>query len=163
MIEFRILPDDHPDIALSPMLRVAQLTLGYALEHDCIGLTATKALKRDFVHWAVDNFDWPGKPAAEVFRHQKFVNEADFMPLKLFHFLLIRQRLGRHYKGTFRVDNDGRMFAARAAALFDKLVPFFLLAMDHASYSRTGEDASGNWDTCLNAMNVEIKSSLRER
>lgn len=115
MIEFRILPDKHTHLALSPILRAAQLTLGYALEHDSIGLTATKAFKRDFVHWAVENFDWPGKPAAEVFRHQRFVNEADFPPLEFLHFLLIRLRLGRHYKGTFRVNNNGRMSSAQPA------------------------------------------------
>ena len=48
-------------------------------------------------------------------------------------------------------------------ALFDKLVPFFLLAMDHAAYSRTGEEVPGNWDTWLNVMNVEIENGLSER
>lgn len=96
MIEFRLLPDDHSDLALSPLLRTAKLTLDYGLEHGSIGLTATKAFKRDFVHWAVEHFNWPCKPASEVFRHQKFVNEADFPPLELLHFLLIRLRLGRH-------------------------------------------------------------------
>ncbi len=163
MIEFRILPDEHPDLALSPLLRAAKLTLDYGLEHGSIGLTTTKAFKRDFVHWAVEHFDWPGKPASEVFRHQKFVNEADFPPLELLHFLLIRLRLGRHWKGSFKVNNDGRMFAAQPAALFDKLVPFFLLAMDHAAYSRTGEETPGNWDTWLNVMNVEIENGLSER
>lgn len=91
------------------------------------------------------------------------MNEADFPPLELLHFLLIRLRLGHHYIGTFRVNNDGRMFAAQPAALFDKLVPFFLLAMDHAAYSRTGEDTPGNWDAWLNVMNVEIENGLSER
>lgn len=50
MIEFRPLPDDHPDPNLSPILRATSLTLGYALEQGSIGLTATKAFKRDFVH-----------------------------------------------------------------------------------------------------------------
>lgn len=56
MIEFRHLSDDHPDLARSPMFRAASLTLGYALEQGNIGLTATKAFKRDFVHWAVEHF-----------------------------------------------------------------------------------------------------------
>lgn len=163
MIEFRTLPDDHPDLMLSPIFRGALLTLRYAQEHGAIGLTATKAFKRDFVHWAVSHFQWPGKPAEEVFRYQRFVNEAEYPPLELLHFLLIRLRLGRHYKGTFRVTNDGRMFAAQPGILFDKLVPFFLLNMDHAAYSRTGEGVPGNWDTWLNVMNVEIEDGLSER
>lgn len=163
MIDFRPLPDDQPDLALSPMFRAASLTLGYALEQGSIGLTATKAFKRDFVHWAVEHFQWPGKTAEEMFRYSKVVNEADFPPLELLHFMLIRLRLGRHYKGTFRATNDGRMYAGQPGALFDKLVPFFLLAMDHAAYSRTGEEAPGNWDTWLNVMNVEIENGLSER
>jgi DNA-binding IclR family transcriptional regulator len=53
MIEFRTLSDDHPDLAYSPLLRGALLTLQYAQEHGSIGLTKTKAFKRVFVHWAV--------------------------------------------------------------------------------------------------------------
>lgn len=163
MIEFRVLPDEHPDLAFSPMLRAARLTINYAMEHGGIGLTATKAFKRDFVHWAVDHFDWPGKSAAEMFRYQRFVNEADFPPLELLHFLLIRLRFGRHFKGTFRVIHDGRVLAAHPGRLFDKLVPFFLLAMDHAAYSRSAKQAPGNWDTWLNVMNVEIENGISER
>ncbi|MBK4214706.1 hypothetical protein JJJ17_02075 [Paracoccus caeni] len=163
MMEFRVLSDDHADLNLSPLLRAARLTIGYADEHDGIGLTATKAFRRDFVHWAVEQFDWPGQSAAEVFRHRKLINEADFQPLELLHFLLIRLQLGRHHKGSFKVNNDGRMFAAQPGTLFDRLVPSFLFAMDHAAYSRIGEPAPGNWNTWLNVMNVEIESGISER
>ena len=66
MIKFRTLPDDHPDLAYSPLLRGALLTLQYAQQHGAIGLTQTKAFKRVFVHWAVENFDWPGLSAEEM-------------------------------------------------------------------------------------------------
>jgi hypothetical protein len=46
MTEFRTLPDNHPDLAHSPMLRAALLTLRYTQEHGAIGLTKTKAFKR---------------------------------------------------------------------------------------------------------------------
>lgn len=68
MIEFLTLADDHPDLGYSPLLRGALLTLKFAREHGSIGLTKTKAFKRVFVHWAVENFDWPGKSAEEMFR-----------------------------------------------------------------------------------------------
>ena len=58
MITFRLLSDDHPDLAHSPLLRAAQLTLQYAQDHGTIELTKTKAFKRAFVHWAVEHFDW---------------------------------------------------------------------------------------------------------
>ena len=65
MIEFRTLTDDHPDLASSPLLRAALLTLRFAQEHGAIGLTKTMAFKRVFVHWAVVHFEWPGKSAEE--------------------------------------------------------------------------------------------------
>lgn len=163
MISFRSLPDDHPDLTASPLLRGAILTLRFGLEHDGIGLTATKAFKRDFVHWAVEHFDWPGKPAAEVFRFQKFINEAEFPPLELLHFLLIRLRLGRHYKGRFKVTKEGERLTSHPGELFEQLVPFFLFSFDHAAWSRTGEDIPGNWDTWLNVMNLEIEDGQSER
>ena len=59
MIEFLELPDDHPDLAHSPLLRAALLTLQYAQDRGTIPLTKTTAFKRVFVHWAVEHFDWP--------------------------------------------------------------------------------------------------------
>jgi len=80
MIEYQTLADDHPDLLRSPLLRAALLTLRYTQEHGSIGTTKSKAFKRTFVHWAVQNFDWPGEGADEVFRYHKVVNEADFAP-----------------------------------------------------------------------------------
>jgi hypothetical protein len=57
MIAFRLLPDCHPALAHSPLLRGTLLTLQYTEEYGAIGLTKTKAFKRVFVHWAVENFD----------------------------------------------------------------------------------------------------------
>jgi hypothetical protein len=39
MIEFRTLPDDHLDLAASPLLRAGLLTLRYAQEQGAFGLT----------------------------------------------------------------------------------------------------------------------------
>jgi hypothetical protein len=48
MIEFRTHPDNHPDLAHSPLLRGALLTLQYAQEHGAIGLTKNLAFKTRF-------------------------------------------------------------------------------------------------------------------
>lgn len=77
-----------------------------------------------------------------MFRYNKVVNEADFPPLEFLHFLLIRLRFGRHYKGTIRAMNEGRTYVGQPGALFDELVRFFLLAMDHAACSQAGEAAA---------------------
>ena len=39
----------------------------------------------------------------ELFRVNKVLNEYDFVPLELLHFLLIERKLGRHYKGAFKL------------------------------------------------------------
>ena len=75
MIESRSLPDDNPDLACSPLLPAALLTLRYVQEHRAVGLTKTMAFKRVFVHWAVEHFDWPGKSAEEMFRYSNVINQ----------------------------------------------------------------------------------------
>lgn len=108
MIEFRTLHDHHPDLAHSPMLRAARLTLRYAQEHGAIGLTKTKAVKRVFVHWAVENFAWPGKSAEEMLRYSK----AGLLVQ------LLEEREGKHvhhvfktplWRSTMKLDTDDRL------------------------------------------------------
>ena len=111
MIEYQTLTDDHTDLLRSPLLQAAVLTMQYTQEHGSIGITKNKAFKRTFVHWAVQNFDWPGEGADEVFRYHRVINEADFAPLEVLHFLLIELRLGRHFKDEFRLTKRGKELA----------------------------------------------------
>ena len=136
MIEFRQLPDDHPDLARSPMLRAALLTLKYAQQHGSIGLSKTKAFKRVFVHWAVEHFGWPSKSAEEMFRYNKVINECEFPPLEVLHYLLISLRLGRHVKGEFRLTNRGAELVQAPGSLFAVLIPHFV----RGSSSRAPKD-----------------------
>jgi hypothetical protein len=162
MIEFRQLPDDHPDLAQSPMLRAALLTLQYAQEHGSIGLTKTKAFKRVFVHWAVAHFDWPAKSAEEMFRFNKVINEFEFPPLEVLHYMLISLRLGRHFKGEFRLTKRGAELAQSPGRLFAELIPYFVLRIDHASYARFDERPLGKWDVWMNVINVEADHGTTE-
>ena len=163
MITFHTLPDDHPDLAHSPMLRAALLTLQYTREHGGIGLTKTMAFKRVFVHWAVEHFDWPGSASEEMFRYNKVINEYEFPPLELLHFLLIRLRLARHFKGEFRLTKRGADLAEAPGRLFSELVPFFVLEIDHAAYSRFQEAPFGKWDVWMNVINAEADHGTTEK
>jgi hypothetical protein len=163
MIEFRTLPDDHPDLVHSPLLRAALLTLRFAREHGSIGLTKTMAFKRVFVHWAVENFAWPGKTVEEMFRYSKVINEYEFPPLEVLHQLLISLRLGRHFKGEFRLTKRGAELADAPARLFAELIPFFVLQIDHASYARFEERPFGKWDVWMNVINIEADHGTTER
>ena len=150
MIEFRTLPNDHPDLARSPLLRAALLTLRYAQEHGAIGLTKTMAFKRVFMHWAVEHFDWPRKSAEDMFRFSKVINEYEFPPLEVLH------RLGRHFKGEFRLTKRGAELAGAPARLFAELFPFFIPQIDHASYARFEDRPFGKWDVWMNVINIEV-------
>ncbi|WP_424179075.1 hypothetical protein [Yoonia sp. TsM2_T14_4] len=107
MIEFRTLPDDCPDLQHSPLLRAALLTLNYAREHGPIPLTKSRVLQRVFVRWAAEHFAWPEQGIDQLLCNQKLVNEQDFLPLELLHYLLVRLRLGRQYKDQFRITKRG--------------------------------------------------------
>ncbi|SLN77898.1 hypothetical protein [Roseisalinus antarcticus] len=155
MMVFRTLSDDHSDLAHSPLLRAALLTLHYAQDHGAIGLTQTKAFKRVFVHWAVKHFDWPGSGADGMFRYNKVINEYEFPPLEVLHYLLITLRLGRHFKGEFRLTKRGAELAQSPGRLLAELIPFFILDIDHASYARFAERPDGKWDVWMNVINVE--------
>lgn len=163
MIEFRQLPDDHPDLAYSPLLRAAVRNLQYAHVNGAIGLTQTKAFKRDFVKWAAEHFEWPGMSAEELFRYNKVLNEHDFPPLELLHFLLVELKLGRHYKGEFRLTKQGKELVGHPAKFFNVLIPFYVLNIDHSSYGRFDEQPFGNWDVWLNVLNVEMDQGATEQ
>ena len=163
MIEFRSLPDEHASLKHSPLLRAAQLTLRYVAENGPIGLTKTKAFRRTFVHWAAENFDWPGRGYEEIFRYNKVLNEHEFPPLLTLHFLLTALKLGRHYRGEFRLTQRGRDVAKSLGELFAEMIPFYILKVDHSSYARLDGRPSGNWNVWLNVINVEIDHGATER
>ncbi|MDW3118602.1 MAG: hypothetical protein R8G60_13105 [Roseovarius pacificus] len=163
MIAFNTLPDDASVLDLCPLLRTAQMTLQYAVEQDGIGLTQTKAFKRVFVHWAAEHVDWPGMGYEELFRYNKVLNEYEFPPLEMTHFLLTQLKLGRHYKGIFKATKRGTELATQRGKLFAELIPFFVLNIDHSSYSRFEDPPFGNWDTWLNVINVEADHGADEK
>jgi hypothetical protein len=157
MIKLRQLPDDDPDLAYSPLLRAALLTLQYVEQNGPIGLTKTKAFKRVFVHWAAEHFDWPGLSHGKLFKMNKVLNEYDFAPLELLHFVLVQMKLARHYKAEFRLTKRGAELLKSPAAMFAAVIPFFLFEIDHAAYSRFRDGPVGNWDVWLNVLNVEVE------
>jgi hypothetical protein len=82
---------------LSPLLRGMLLSVAYAGGEGGIGLTATGAMNRKFVHWAAVNFLWPGYTHDELFSVNKVLNESDMPPLwavrDFLHFSRFTRRL----------------------------------------------------------------------
>ncbi len=77
---------------------------------------------------------------------------------------MIAMKLGRHYKGEFRLTKAGQALAGHPGRIFGTVVPFFLFRINHASMSRF-DDAPilGNWDAFLNVLNVETEDGAPAR
>lgn len=158
MIAFREIDAADPALAFSPLVRGVEKTFAWIGEHGGIPLTPSKAFKRAFVHWAAAAFDWPGHTEADLFAVNKVLNEPDFAPLMVLHDLMIAMKLGRHYKGEFRLTKAGEVVAGHPGRIFGTVVPFFLFRINHSSMLRF-EDAPilGNWDVFLNVLNIETE------
>ncbi|MFP7572360.1 hypothetical protein [Marivita sp. S2033] len=158
MIEFRQIDDENPALAHSPMVRALEKTLAYMAEHGGIGLTPSKAFKRVFVHWAAREFDWPGYTEEDLFAINKVLNEIDFGPLMDLHDVMIALKIGRHYKGQFKLTKAGQGLVGHPGRIFGIVTPFYLFEVNHARFSRfDDEPILGNWDVFLNALNVETE------
>ncbi len=146
----------------SPVLRAVCLTLDYIHENGPIGLTATGALKRYFVEWAVAAFDWPFYTTEDLYAVNKVLNECDFPPLAIMHDLLLGAKLARHRKGALHATRLAKQLRVDPAALWSLLARQFLFATDHTGYTRYGDQPMGNWDIFLNVINVEAQHGLSE-
>ncbi len=158
MIQFRSLNDDHPALAHSPMVRAVIRTFDYIAEHGSIPLTPSKAFKRVFVHWAAREFEWPGYTEDDLFYLNKVLNEIDFPPLMELHDIMLALKIGRHYKGAFKLTRAGQGLVGHPANVFGIVTPFYLFETRHELASRFGDDPiPGNWDVFLNVLNVEAE------
>ncbi len=158
---FRELSDTHAALTHSPMMRALERTFAYIAENGPIGLTASGVFKRVFVQWAAEAFDWPGHRPAELYALNKVLNEWDFLPLAELHGLMLALKLGRHFKGAFRLTPFGTSLVGKPGELFGLLAPFYLFRVDHARNSRLGEERLlGNWDMFLNVINVEGEGGI---
>jgi hypothetical protein len=160
MIHLKPLPDDVTILDQSHVFRGARLILGYVAEHGPIPLTPSKAFKRIFVNWAAEAFVWPHWTVADLYRVNKVLNEYDFGPLEVLHHLLIDLKLGRHYKGTFRLTKVGQGLVDRPKDLFEILMPFFLFNVNHGYYTRFGHEPFRDWDAGLNVLNIEAENGV---
>lgn len=157
MIVFREVDDIDPTLVHSPMVRAMEKTFTYVAEHGGIALTPSKAFKRSFVHWAAAQFEWPGYSEADLFAVNKVLNEMDFGPLMDLHDMMIALKIGRHYKGKFKLTRSGQSLVGHPGRLFGIITPFYLFEVDHLRFSRRGVRPLGNWDIFLNVLNVEAE------
>jgi len=98
------------------VLNHARLVMREMAADKGVKLTATGNFNRKFVARMVQEFRWPGYGPERVWHLNKVLNEPDFLPLDFLHALLDIARLGRKYRGTFRLTRLGRTLLAPEAA-----------------------------------------------
>lgn len=157
MIEFHAPPADGPELTLSPLQRAAMLTLQYLVEPGPIGLTPNKALKRYFVTWAAEAFNWPGFTTDNLYALNKVLNEHDFPPLVVLHDLLLAAKLARHHKGFLHITKFGRDLLAHPGSLWIALAQHLLLAAGHEDMLDV------EWVSVLSAVNVEGHEGMTDK
>jgi len=153
-IIYSIPSTDHA-LSHSRLLSASNLIYQYIEEHGSIQLTKTKAFNRKFIEWAANNIDWPEYSAAELYRVNKVLNEPDIYPIWVLHDLFIILKLGRHYKGEFRLTKKGKTLSIDQGQLFTLITEGFLYQYNLANLDRFDEGIPHNWDVFLNIMNVE--------
>jgi hypothetical protein len=162
MIPFKPITDDEPALEHSPLLKAALLTLRYIQENGPIGLTPSKALKRYFVQWAAEAFNWPHYSASDLYQLNKVLNELDFAPLMVLHDLLLETKLVRHYKGAMHITKLGKQLNSHPAVLWTVLANHLLFMFDHSRYTRYGDQFSADWAVILGVIDQEAKLSITQ-
>lgn len=156
MIEFHAPAADAPELALSPLHRAAVLTLQYLVKTGPIGLTPNHAMKRNFVTWAAEAFQWPGYLPEDLYGINKVLNEHDFPPLYALHDLLLSAKLVRRRKGNLYITKFGKDLLAHPGSLWIALAQNLLLAAGH------NDMLDVEWVSVLNAVNVEAHEGVSQ-
>lgn len=157
MIEFCTPAPNAPELQLSPLHRAAVLTLRHLIETGPIGLTPNKAMKRYFVTWAAEVFDWPGYTTEDLYALNKVLNEHDFPPLVVLHDLLLAAKLARHRKGFLHVTKFGKDLLAHPGSLWIVLAQHLLLSAGHDDMLEV------EWVSVLNAVNIEAHQGMSDK
>jgi hypothetical protein len=104
------------DLSGCLVLKHARCVMEHMAADKGVKLTATGNFNRSFVEQMVQDFRWPGLEPDVVWRHNKVLNEPDYVPLYFLHALIDVAGLGRKYKGTFRLSRLGRSILPPEAA-----------------------------------------------
>lgn len=163
MIPFQPIPDEAPELRLSPLLTATFATFDYIETNGPIALTPAKALKRSFVEWAAEVFDWPYYGTDYLYDLNKVLNEADFAPLAMLHDVWLGARLVRHHKGKMATTKTGHALRRQPAALWAVLTNYFLCEFDQTPYTRFGDRLQGDWGVFLNILNIEAQCGVTDR
>lgn len=145
--------------AMSPLLRGMVMTISYADTQGGIGLTASGAVNRKFVHWAAVHFDWPEYTSDDLYSVSKVLNEHDMPPLLVVRDMLKHLRLVRRRKDVLVPTQRGREFIARPRVFFDLIATDYLYSYIHEG--QTQDDVRERmrwWHVFLNLINIKART-----
>lgn len=144
--------------ALSPLLRGMLLSVAYADGEGGIGLTATGAMNRKFVHWAAVHFLWPGFTAEDLYSMNKVLNESDMPPLWVVRDMARHLKLLRRKKDVLLPTRRGREFLVNPQAFFDLIATDYLYSYVHTTDRKEEVRARLRWwRMFLNLLNIKAR------
>ncbi|APO74833.1 hypothetical protein AM571_CH02021 [Rhizobium etli 8C-3] len=156
------LQSDVDVAALSPLLRGMLLSVAYADGEGGIGLTATGAMNRKFVHWAAVHFLWPGFTAEDLYSMNKVLNESDMPPLWVVRDMIRHLKLLRKNKDVLLPTRRGREFLAKPQAFFDLIATDYLYSYVHDTEREQEVRARLRWwRMLLNLLNIKAREGCR--
>ena len=141
--------------ALSPLVRGVLLSVAYADGEGGIGLTATGAMNRKFVHWAAVNFLWPNFTAEDLYSMNKVLNERDVPPLWVVRDMTRHLKRLRRKKDVLLPTKRGREFLVNPQAFFDLVATDYLYSYVHVTDRQ--EDVQARMRMFLNLLNIKAR------
>jgi hypothetical protein len=160
---FQKLADDDQVLEYSPLVMAIAKTLKYAQLNDHIELTKSGYFKRSFVNWAAADFNWPGYTEEDLFKFNKVLNELDFQPLAQMHAFLLNLKLGRHFKGTFRLTNAGKSLVGQPGKIFTVVAESFLFDVVHSEFLVLERAPEMSWAIILDMLNIEAENGINRQ
>lgn len=144
--------------AFSPLLRGMLLSIVYTDNEGGIGLTATGAMNRKFVHWAAVHFLWPGYTAEDLYGMNKVLNENDMPPLWVVGDMTRHLKLLRRRKNVLLPTKRGREFLVNPQSFFNLIATDYLYSYIHATeWAEEVEARLRWWRMFLNLLNIKTR------
>jgi hypothetical protein len=155
------IPSDDPLLDSSPLVRALDFLAVKFTDHPS-GILMTKGLsfRRDLVAKAIFVIQWPDWTEQEIyngFMPIKVADEYHFEPFWELHYLLLRMKLARHYKGKLVLTKTGHGVFGDRFKQFDAVVRALLFDDPQYAEMRWGRNVVGNWDIWLNVLDVETQ------
>lgn len=156
------IPSDDPVLETSPLARALDF-LAEQFEGDPKGipLTNSMAFRRDLVAEAIVVVQWPDWTEREIyngFMPIKVADEHHFEPFWELHYLLLRMKLARHYKGKLVLTKQGKAIFGDRFKRFGAVAQALLFDDSQFAEMRYGRNLMGNWDIWLNVLDVETQN-----